>query len=358
LRLAICMVSAMCSTAQISSRISRCAMPFDMCSLATNRSATLLSPSKEPLALPPVLAEKVSRTETASENSKLPIPIDLMASRESLYAAVRYSSRNLFDIESRASTYLSRFSVQAPPGTFILTSDRLSTTVTDTLVQLAMVLRILRYISPHPWGTMRAQAGRRSESLQRIVQRVWDPDPTSEARTRFETGGKVLWTPVRICPDGRLRHEQPRQGEGFGWLASRAPPLRHSRTSFDRDISAKLRSHPKRRAEVLYDNRFLITLRLEDIPPGDPIMVSIIEGSGKVVLVLGGRWLWPQVVWQHKGEDVVVACISAPELDWYQPAPGVRKTYSTSPPSKTVQEARFPWQDVVDFNFIRVLDEH
>jgi len=57
---------------------------------------------KEPLALPPVLAEKIARTETASENLKMPIPIDLMASRESLYAAVRYSSRNLFDIESRA----------------------------------------------------------------------------------------------------------------------------------------------------------------------------------------------------------------------------------------------------------------
>jgi len=126
LRLAICIVSAMCSTAQISNRISRCAMPFDMCSLATNRSASLLSPSfvrsfvwscdiepdsgtvsmKEPPALPPVLAEKIARTETASENLKMPIPIDLMASRESLYAAVRYSSRNLFDIESRGTPRL------------------------------------------------------------------------------------------------------------------------------------------------------------------------------------------------------------------------------------------------------------
>jgi len=222
-----------------------------------------------------------------------------------------------------------------------------------------MVLRILRYISPRPWGTIRAQAGRRSESLHRIVQRVWDPDPASESRTRFEAGGNVLWTPVRICPDGRLKYERPRQGERFGWLASRASPARHSRTSSNLDISAELlSSHPKRRAEVLCDNRFLITFRLEDIPPGDPIMASVIEGSGKVMLLLGGRWLWPQVVWRHKGEDVVVACISAPELDWYQPAPGVRKHYSTSPPSETVQEARFPWQDIVHFNFIRVLDEH
>jgi hypothetical protein len=123
-------------------------------------------------------------------------------------------------------------------------------------------------------------------------------------------------------------------------------------------MSAELLSHPKRRVEVLHDNRFLITFRLEDIPPGDPIMASVVGGSGKVMLVLGGRWLWPQVVWRHKGEDVVVACISAPELDWYQPAPGVRKNYSRSPPSETVQKARFPWQDIVDFGFIRILDEH
>jgi hypothetical protein len=61
---------------------------------------------KESLALPPVLAEKIARTETASKNLKMPIPIDLMGGRESLYAAVRYSYRNLSDIESRGTCYL------------------------------------------------------------------------------------------------------------------------------------------------------------------------------------------------------------------------------------------------------------
>ncbi len=220
----------------------------------------------------------------------------------------------------------------------------------DQLTQLAIVLRILRYISPHPWGTTRAQAGRRHGSLLRIVQRVWDPDLASKARTRFGAGADVLWTPLRICQDGRLKYGQTRRGERFGWLASRAPP----RQAFDRDISAEL-SPPRRRAEVLYDNRFLITFRLEAIPPGDPVMTSVIEGSGRIVLVLGGRWLWPQVVWRRKNEgDVTVACITVPELDWYEPAPGRRRNYSTS---EKRQGARLPWQDAVDFKFIRVLDE-
>lgn len=217
-----------------------------------------------------------------------------------------------------------------------------------------MVLRILRYISPHPWGSTRAQAGRRNESLLRIVQRVWDSDPASKARTRFEAGANVLWTPLRICRYGRLKHGQPRWGERFGWLASRAPPPRPCQSDGDRDISMEL-SPPGRRAEVLYDNRFLVTFRLDAIPPGDPIMASVVEGSGRIILVLGGRWLWPQVVWRRKGEeDVIAACISAPELDWYEPTSGKRRNYSTS---EKVQEAHPPWQDAVDFKFIRVLDE-
>jgi tRNA(Ile)-lysidine synthase len=224
---------------------------------------------------------------------------------------------------------------------------------------LAIVLRILRYISPHPWGSTRAQAGRRRESLQRIAQRVWDPDPASETRTRFEAGGNVLWTPLRICQDGRLRCEQPRRGERFGWLASRAPLPRHCKQDSDRDISTELLLPPRqgRRAEVLYDNRFLIMFRLEAVPPDDPVMASVIEGSGRVVLVLGGRWLWPQVVWRRKDEDdLVVAHISVPELDWYEPAPGVRRIYTTRLSSEVQKEPPL-WQDIVDFKFIRVLEE-
>ena len=226
----------------------------------------------------------------------------------------------------------------------------------DPLVQHTIVLRLLRYISPHPWGSTRAQAGRRRKRIQRIVQRVWDPDPASKTRVRFEAGGNVLWTPLRICQDGRLKHERPKPGERFGWLASRAPSPRLCRQDSDRDISTKLLP-PERHAEVLHDNRFLITFRLEAIPPGDPVMASVIEGSGRVMLVLGGRWLWPQVVWRRKDEDdVVVAHISASELDWYEPAPGMRKIYTTRS-SPEVQREPPLWQDIVNFKFIRVLEE-
>lgn len=229
---------------------------------------------------------------------------------------------------------------------------------TDKLVQHAIVLRILRYISPHPWGSTRAQAGRRREKLQRIVERVWDPNPASKARARFNGGANVLWTPLRICQDGRLRQDQPRVGERFGWLASRVPPLQSYEQDVDRDISTTLLSPAGRRsAEVLFDNRFLVMFRLEGVQPDDPVMASVIEGSGRVMLVLGGRWLWPQVVWRRKDEDdVVIAHISTPELDWYEPPPGMRRIYTTRLSSK-VQEEPPLWQNIIDFKFIRVLEE-
>jgi hypothetical protein len=183
---------------------------------------------------------------------------------------------------------------------------------------------------------------------------VWDPDPAAETRARFEAGASVLWTPLRIGRDGKLRYEQPRPDERFGWLASRAPPPRRHKYDFDRDISTELLP-PRQRAEVLYDNRFLVTFRLETVPPGDPVMASVTEGSGRVMIIAGGRWLWPQVVWRREGEDdVVVARISAPELDWYEPVPGTRKTYNTRLSSQKMHPL---WQDVVDFRFIRVLEE-
>jgi hypothetical protein len=84
-------------------------------------------------------------------------------------------------------------------------------------------------------------------------------------------------------------------------------------------------------------------------------MTSVIEGSGRIVLVLGGRWLWPQVVWRRKGEeDITVACISASELDWYELSPGKRRNFSGS---EKVPEVPPPWQDAVEFKFIRVLDD-
>ena len=52
------------------------------------------------------MADKIMRMKSASDNLKIPIPIDWMASRENLRAAVHAASRNLSDIESRGDSLL------------------------------------------------------------------------------------------------------------------------------------------------------------------------------------------------------------------------------------------------------------
>jgi tRNA(Ile)-lysidine synthase len=59
---------------------------------------------KPPSSLPPVLADQIMRVKTASENMKIPVPIDFMSSRENLREAVHCSSRNLSDIEGRGNS--------------------------------------------------------------------------------------------------------------------------------------------------------------------------------------------------------------------------------------------------------------
>jgi hypothetical protein len=62
---------------------------------------------KEPQPpLPPAMADKIMQIKSASDNLKIAIPIDFMASRENLRAAVYASSRNLSDIENRGDSFL------------------------------------------------------------------------------------------------------------------------------------------------------------------------------------------------------------------------------------------------------------
>jgi tRNA(Ile)-lysidine synthase TilS/MesJ len=66
---------------------------------------------KEPRPLPPVMAHKIMQIKAASEDLKIPIPIDWMASRENLRAAVHASSRNLSDIEGRGDFTFETFPI-------------------------------------------------------------------------------------------------------------------------------------------------------------------------------------------------------------------------------------------------------
>ena len=76
------------------------------------------------------------------------------------------------EIDQHVDAYISTNQIPSPPSTLALKTTH---PPEDVDVRHAILLRILRYVSPQPWGSLKAEAGRREESLSRIEPMVWPP---------------------------------------------------------------------------------------------------------------------------------------------------------------------------------------
>lgn len=174
----------------------------------------------------------------------------------------------------------------SPISTALISEDDLCA-VADKAVRNGIVRRVLRYVSPFPWGHPRAEAGGRSANLQRIVASLCEDNvqkrTQKDARTKFVAGAAVLWSPVIVGSNGHIKYREGlNSGEKRCWLASRQPPIRtldylnedSSRQSgisenaaanpLELDISSLFAgnrlNHIRGVTEVLYDCRFLIRI--------------------------------------------------------------------------------------------------
>lgn len=128
--------------------------------------------------------------------------------------------------------------------------------VTDPAVQEAIVRRILRYVSPKPWGSLASIAHARRSKIDAIIAKLWDSDPTT-----FSLGAEVLWQPV-VFPKGtvepkgpyKLRHVDPE--EPFFWLVERAPPTAAEKSAQMIVSERTLRGQEEGVRHYLFDNRF------------------------------------------------------------------------------------------------------
>lgn len=228
-----------------------------------------------------------------------------------------------------------RRTVPSPIGTFLLSSHNLSV-IHDDSVRSMMVLRIMRYVSFQPWGSVRADGNRRKSSIQQIVDKIWTPDPRSAKIRHFTAGGGVLWSPAVIrgdlthhrdatrCPDLRIDTIDLAAGDRFGWLASRQPPFHkntrakgHGSDPLTFDLTDQLRQagnevaqnhEATKTLEILYDCRFLLRFDVTSMPP--EIGVSLAVGRSQILVRPRTRWYQPEVVWQVPGRTVVLAHIS------------------------------------------------
>ena len=158
-----------------------------------------------------------------------------------------------------------------------------------------LVLRILRYVSPLPWGSPTAEAGRRTKSLDRIAAYLWG---TKTLQTKpFTAGGQVLWSPVIVNSANEIRFSTMNGNKDYrpAWLASRLPPFRGQLGMLAMDISNDLRSNlAQRQVRFLWDNRFLVTCRMEDLD--ERMVYDLMAGITSVWIKPLNRYFEPVMV--------------------------------------------------------------
>lgn len=90
-------------------------------------------------------------------------------------------TRNRDEIDQQVDAYISTNRIPSPPSTLALQT---ALAPEDVGVRHAILLRTLRYVSPQPWGSPKAEAGRREENLCRMEPMIWP-----QVITSFQVGG-------------------------------------------------------------------------------------------------------------------------------------------------------------------------
>ena len=221
------------------------------------------------------------------------------------------------------NSILKRCRLPSFPGTFLVSSRAISS-IRDQTLRRAIILRILRYVSFHPWGTFRADGKRRMDSIDHIISKVWDPVPFHSKNWIFVAGAGVLWTPVavrgsRIKTPDRVFASGLRSDEVFGWLASRQPPLAREKmkergipNTLEIDITGKIIEAMRQRngsnatVSILWDCRYLVRFDLEKMPADFAARLLLPENEEKLIIYSSTRWYWPKVLHETKGTAKVI----------------------------------------------------
>lgn len=212
----------------------------------------------------------------------------------------------------------------SPPSTILLAGDELAK-ITDPEVRNGVVRRILRTISPRPWGSQAAEGYGNRTRIENIVAFLW-PENQAIYRKRFGMGSRVLWVPVSIREDGIVKARPPLPNEIPSWVAQREAPMRDGRYRTAQKAhplmndltSAILKSRPEKGGyQQLYDCRFLIHLDIPKIPGYILASLRDPELKGRVVVEPDSTWYLPKVVWQRNGyEPEVLASYQFDKWEW------------------------------------------
>ncbi|KAF5381012.1 hypothetical protein D9615_004139 [Tricholomella constricta] len=268
--------------------------------------------------LPLGIVERLKLLEKTA-GSLRDVSLSLDSSPDELRSAVSILTSNVKDTDERVDSILKRCSLPTLPGTFMMSALAIRR-VDDPTIRRALVLRIMRYASYHPWGSMRADAGRRKGSISQVVDQLWKPFHTKSILRPFTAGGGVLWTPV-VVRGNSIKFPKStafagiREDETVGWLVSRQPPMNRLRQQ-ERGLPNRLeinatnpitegwhrwKSGGAPVASVLYDCRFLVQFNLEKMPREIASRLLDPDSQEKMMVYSKTRWYWPSVALEGNG---------------------------------------------------------
>ena len=167
--------------------------------------------------------------------------------------------------------------MSSPPSTVLLPHTALQS-LTDREVQSAVVRRVLRYVSPHPWGHVSAEASGSRETFRAIADVIRSPFNSDSPPSSFMKGAKVWWRPVYLHGTRAAFGFTLKKGyvPKLGWLAQRERQWSEERRNVVGapdplvvDITHDLREGYAKSSSfsVLYDRRVFIRFDMKRCPP-------------------------------------------------------------------------------------------
>ena len=207
---------------------------------------------------------------------------------------------------------INQSTLPSPPSTYFI-SCRALQAIQDPGVQTAFVYRILRYVSFHPWGSLRGDANRKSIKIELIKTNLWTPNPTDPLIRPFTGGSGVQWS--LACTRGEKfhmlsdLHPHVRQSFTIGWIAYR--PKRYGwqgPNDLAHDVSLELTSALRDNQnvlDILFDNRFRVRFDLLAVPKD--IRAQLIDGSAGIRIVATTKWNLPSIrLITNRGRTVTI----------------------------------------------------
>ncbi|KAF8912022.1 PP-loop family-domain-containing protein [Gymnopilus junonius] len=219
----------------------------------------------------------------------------------------------LLDVDKKVDEFIEDNRRLSAEGSFMFSPLALKE-IESPLVLEALLYRVARFVSPEPWGSPRSELGRRKTSMDRLIKHLHTFENFRRASNMSITVGSHVWFRLIEIRRNQLKTTlEASMIQNLNWLASRLPKHRLDDTPaglhpLKRNVTPELLEWQKAWQagerpplfEVLYDCRFLVQFKLDEMTP--EIRAALSNGA-KIQLKPRGVWNVPQVVLVVKKKD-------------------------------------------------------